>query len=84
MVDLFNISIIDLTPAIIRMQLQQETLQTRGIRAADALHMVTAIWFDADLVISTDDALLQLDGSTRNSRGDAIACQDTDVALSLL
>jgi predicted nucleic acid-binding protein len=84
MVDLFNISVLDLTGATIRLQLQLVPLQTRGIRAADSLHMATAISFDADLVVSADDALLQLDGLLRNSRGDAINCRDTDTALALL
>ena len=42
-VELFNISVLDLTPATIRLQLQQLDLQTRGVRAADALHAASAI-----------------------------------------
>ena len=37
-VELFNISVLDLTSGTVRLQLQQLDLQTRGIRAADALH----------------------------------------------
>lgn len=43
MVELFNISVLDLTPGTVRVQLQQLDLQTRGIRAADALHAATAM-----------------------------------------
>ena len=83
-VELFNISVLDLTSATIRLQLQQLELQTRGIRAADALHAASAISFDADLLVSTDDALLQLDEVLINSRSRNIRCRDTDSALELL
>ncbi len=83
-VDLFNISVLDLTPATVRLQLQQIDLQTRGIRAADALHVATAIAFDADLLVSVDDAILSLDGMLLNAQGLTIICRDTDSALQLL
>lgn len=83
-IELFNVSVLDLTPGTVRLQLQQLDLQTRGIRAADALHAATAITFDADLVVSTDEALLQLDGVLVNARGGKIICCDTDYALQLL
>lgn len=84
MVEVFNISVLDLTPATVRVQLQQIDLQTRGIRAADALHAASAIAFDADLLVSTDDALLQLDGILMNTRGGKILCRDTDLAIQFL
>jgi predicted nucleic acid-binding protein len=74
MVDLFNISVLDLTAGTVRLQLRQLELQTRGIRAADALHAASAIEFDADLLVSTDDALLQLDRILANRRGANILC----------
>jgi predicted nucleic acid-binding protein len=83
-VDVFNISVLDLTSATVRLQLQQLELQTRGIRAADALHAATAIAFDADVLVSADDAILNLDGILVNSKGRQIACRDTDVCLQLL
>ena len=83
-IELFNISVLDLTSGTVRLQLQQLDLQTRGIRAADALHAAPAIAFDADLLISADDALLQLDGVLMNTRGHKILCRDTDLALQLL
>jgi predicted nucleic acid-binding protein len=84
MVDLFNISVLDLTAGTVRLQLRQLELQTRGIRAADALHAASAIEFDADLLVSTDDALLQLNGVMANRRGANILCRETDSALHLL
>jgi hypothetical protein len=42
-VETFNISVLDLTHGTVRLQLQQLELQTRGIRAADALHSASAI-----------------------------------------
>ena len=84
MVERFNISVLDLTAGSIRLQLQQLELHTRGIRAADALHAASAIEFDADLLVSTDDALLQLDGLLTNRRGAKILCRDSDSALHLV
>ena len=84
MVDLFKISVLDLTAATVRLQLQQLELQTRGIRAADALHAASAIEFDADLLVSTDEALLQMDGILTNRRRGDMLCRDTDSAFHLL
>ena len=84
MVDMFRVSVLDLTSSTVRLQLQQLDLQTRGVRAADALHAASAIAFNADLLVSTDDALLHLDGILTNARGCKILCRDTDVALHLL
>jgi predicted nucleic acid-binding protein len=83
MIEMFNISVLDLTAATVRLQLQHLELQTRGIRSADALHAATAVAFDADLLVSTDQALLQLDGMLANNRG-RILCRDTDSAIKLL
>ena len=83
-VEVFSLSVPDLTPATVRLQLQQLDLQTRGIRAADALHAASAIEFDADLLVSTGNAVLQLDGLLTNARGCGILCRDTDSALQLL
>jgi len=83
-VDLFNISVLDLTLGTIRLQLQQLELQTRGVRAADALHAATALAFDADLIVSADDGLLHLDQVLVNLRGARVRCCDTDGALRLV
>jgi predicted nucleic acid-binding protein len=83
-VELFGISVLDLTSGTVRLQLQQLDLQTRGIRAADALHAASAIAFDADLLVSADDALLSLDGVLMNNQGRKMLCRDTDLALQLL
>ena len=83
-VDLFKISVLDLSSATIRAQLENPELRMRGVRAADALHAATAITFDADLIVSTDKGLLQLDSLLTNARGGKILCRDTDVALQLM
>lgn len=83
-VEIFNVSVLDLTSGTVRLQLRQLDLQARGIRAADALHAATAMEFDADPLVSTDDALLHLDGILVNARGRKILCRDTDLALPLL
>jgi predicted nucleic acid-binding protein len=83
-VELFSISVLDLTSETVSLQLRQLDLQTRGIRAADALHAATAIAFGADLLVSADEALLNLDGILVNNQGRKIRCVDTDLALQLL
>jgi predicted nucleic acid-binding protein len=83
-IELFNISVLDLTSGTVRLQLQQLDLQTRGIRAADSLHAASAIAFDADLIVSTDDSLLDLDNVLMNTRGGKILCRDTDSSLQIL
>lgn len=83
-VELFNISALDLTSGTVGLQLRQLDLQTRGIRAADALHAATAIAFDADLLVSADDAMLNLDGILVNTQGRKVVCRDADLALQLL
>lgn len=83
-IELFGIAVLDLTATTLRLQLQQLDLQTRGIRAADALHAATAIAFNADLVVTTDDAILNLDGVLVNGTGGSILFRDTDQAVALL
>jgi predicted nucleic acid-binding protein len=82
-VDLFEISVLDLSSTAVRAQLQNPELRSRGVRAADALHAETAIAFDADLIVSTDKELLQLDAVLSNPRGGKILCRDTDAALRI-
>lgn len=83
-VELFGISVLDLTSATVRLQLREIELQTHGIRAADALHAATTIGFNADLLVSADDAVLNLDGLLLNAAGRRIICADTDRALQVL
>jgi predicted nucleic acid-binding protein len=83
-VELFEIAVLDLTADIVRLQLRQLDLQTRGIRAADALHVATAIEFNADLLVSADETILSLDGVVVNTDGRKVICADTDRALQLL
>jgi len=42
-IDLFNIVLVDLTSAVVTAQCGNLELQRRGIRAADALHITTAL-----------------------------------------
>jgi len=83
-IELFGVAVLDLTAATVRLQLQQLELQTHGIRAADALHAATAIAFNADLLVTTDDAMLNLDGVLVNGSGGNVMCRDTDQAIGLL
>lgn len=81
---LYNVKFLDLSERIVKKQLQELTLQHRGIMAADSLHVVTAVHADADIIISTDTHIQKLDNIFQNSRGSHIRCVDTDVALTLL
>jgi hypothetical protein len=81
---LFNISVRDLTAATIKTQLSNFDLQTHGTRAADAIHMVTAIEFDSDIVVSGDSGIQALNGILMNKRAIAVICCDSDDALTLL
>jgi len=81
---LYNVTVLDLTSAIVERQVRESELQRRGIRSADALHMASAIVFDADIVLAGDDDLLGLNNQFRNSSGDPIRCVDTHVALGML
>ena len=80
---LFGIAALELTPQIVQLQLQTLELQTHGVRAADALHVATAMHFGAELIVSADDGILQLDQVLATSQG-KLRCLDTDAALKLL
>jgi hypothetical protein len=81
---LFNISVLDMTAVTIKAQLSNFDLQTHGTRAADAIHIVTAMEFDSDIIVSGDSGILALDRILMNKRANAVICCDSDVALTLL
>lgn len=83
-IELFNVTLLDLTIATIERQLGETTLQRRGIRAADALHVATAIAFDADVILTVDDDMLGLNHQLVNLSSRPIRCCDTDEALTFL
>ena len=80
----FNLNILDLTAATVESHLSNVELYVRGIRAADALHVASAIDFDAEVLISVDEDLLKLDGIIANKTGISIKFCDTDIALTIL
>lgn len=82
--DLFRIQLADLTRLIVDAQCSNLELQHRGIRAADALHITTALAEGAELFITTDANLIRLDNVFENSTGATLRCVDTDQALALL
>jgi predicted nucleic acid-binding protein len=83
-IEFCGIEVLDLTSETIAAQLRMFELQTRGIRAADALHIATASEWNAEIVLSTDEAILGLDNVVSNSSGQLIRCCDTDEALKVL
>lgn len=82
--EIYKIKFLDVSESIVRMQTREVALQDHGIRAADSLHMVTAIQADTDMIISADRDIQKLDSLFQNSRRSQIRCVDTDVALRLL
>jgi predicted nucleic acid-binding protein len=83
-IELFGITLIDLTSAVVTAQCSNLELQKRGIRAADALHITTALIHSAAMFITTDAALIALDGVFAGAGGLRLRCVDTDEALALL
>lgn len=84
MIDSFRIELVDLTRRVVDAQCSNLELQQRGIRAADALHVTTALAEGAGVFITTDAALIRLDNVFENSIGAFLRCVDTDQALPLL
>jgi predicted nucleic acid-binding protein len=84
MIDNFGINLADLTRAVVVAQSRNVELQRRGIRAADALHITTALAEGAELLITTDANLIRLDNVFENADGASLRCVDTDQAISLL
>ena len=82
--DSFKIKLSDLTRAVFVAQSSNVELQDRAIRAADALHITTALAERAELLITTDSNLIRLDNVFENAAGAFLRCVDTDHALSLL
>lgn len=83
-VRVFGINVLDLTATIVEAQLNNVELYIRGVRAADALHVATAINFDAEVVITVDEDMLKLDGVMKNKSGIPMKFCDTDIALTIL
>lgn len=83
-VKLFQIDVLELTDVTLQEQMKNIDLQVLGIRAADALHVTTAILNNADLILSADDDILALDGRLTNASGSGIRCFDSDTSLTFL
>jgi predicted nucleic acid-binding protein len=83
-IELFGIRMVELTSAMITEQCRNIELQKRGIRAADSLHITTALQNECDLLVTADDDLLAIDNLLLSPNGKTLRCVDTDVALSLI
>lgn len=79
----FSIDVLDLTSTTVEEQLRNVELYIRGVRAADALHVASAINFDAEILVSVDEDMLKLDGVITNKSGVPIKFCDTDIALTI-
>lgn len=83
-IEIFGIEFVGLNQGVVLAQCQDIGLQMKGVRAADALHVTTARLHDADLILSADAGILDLDGDLKTISGKALRCLDTDAALGLL
>lgn len=83
-IEQFRIALLGLTSAVVIAQCDNVELQRRGVRAADALHVTTALAHGAPVFITTDGSLLALDNAFVNTDGVRVRCVDTDDALPLL
>ena len=83
-IDFFRIQLVDLTRRIVTAHCGNFELQDRGVRAADSLHVTTAVAEGAELLITTDSNLIRLDNVFKNTAGASLRCVDTDQALALL
>lgn len=79
----FKIAVLDLTSRTVDLQLQTIKLQAEGVRAADALHIATAVDFGAELVVSADDQILGLHEGLTTATG-KLKCLDAHAALQIL
>lgn len=79
-----RIRVADLTQSIFERTVSEIELQKRAIQAADSIHIVTALMNNVDVIISTDDDMLDLDKVFQNASGSKILCLDTDRALAIL
>jgi len=79
----YGITGLDLTVATVDLQLRTRELEIEGIRAADALHVATALQFEAELIISADNEVLNLNEifTTRTTK---MRCLDAHAALQML
>jgi predicted nucleic acid-binding protein len=72
-VDTFGIQLVELTKEVVRAQCGDLTLQMKGVRAADALHVTTALLHDAELLLSADEDILKLDGELSTVTGKVLS-----------
>ena len=84
MVRYHGIRVLDLSQSVFEKTASELELQSRGIRAADSIHVTTAMMNSADVIVTADDHLLGLDCVFRSPNGAEIRCVDTDDALTLL
>jgi hypothetical protein len=83
-VALHDIEILDLNTAVVSAAQQSNDLALRGIRAADALHLSTALIAEVDLLITADRTLLKLDSHLTTPGGKLLRILDTDAAFRLI
>ena len=81
---IYDIEICELNASTISSQLKEIGLAHRGIRAADSLHIVTAILSGTDILVSGDQGIIDVDCVFSNRNGGQLRCLDSDAALPLL
>jgi hypothetical protein len=80
----FGLEILEIEERTVDSLARHAALVANAVRAADGLHIISAIDFDADLILTADAGLVALDGILLNQRTIPIRCCDTHIALTLL
>jgi len=81
---IYNIDIIDYAENIIDLVRNNSFLMQKKIQSRDAIHIITAMINNADLIISGDKDILNLNKKVKNNNGNIISCLDTDDAKNIL
>lgn len=80
-IDQYYIETVPYTIDSIKHALSNIDIQTLGFHSADSIHVSTAISSDVDIIVSSDDHILDLNNSIKSTSGKCIRCIDTDAQI---
>ncbi len=80
----FDLNVLELSRDAVDAVARSLLLMQRGVRAADALHVMTAANHGVDLILSADRDILKLDGLVINNSNAFMRCLDSDAGLTFV
>lgn len=83
-VRLFDLKVLGLHEDAVIAVSKLPLLAEKGIRVADALHVMTAANQDVEVIVSADRDILKLDGLVGNRSKTKMRCLDSDAGLTFL